>query len=485
MHSSPTPERRRIRPRLEELEPRRVLAGFQPTAQEQMFLELLNDARANPAAYGASIGVDLSYIPPAPPLAMEPTLVESARLHSIDMSVRNYVSHYTPEGFGPYDRMIAAGYPPGGYWEESIAAGAIYPTPADALRALITDAGEPDLGHRYHLLGYGPVNDMQEQVGIGIVQGGPGLYQNYYTIDTAVIPGSPAFLTGVVYSDANANGAYDPGEGLAGVTITVADAGSTVTLDSGGYSIPLGPGTYTVAASGGLLPAPVTQTVTIGANNVRLDFRLDPAIVNAWKAWVGELYQALLNRPAAPGEVAAAVTLLEQGTSQGGIVATLLASPEHGRQVLIGMYQQYLHRSPSGAELAGLTALAETQVGESVIRQVLLASDEFWNVHGATAAGYVEGLYEDVLGRPYGTGEADVWISMAQAGNRAAVAGGIINSPEADTVLAAHLFQTYLSRSPSIYELNAWVLYLETTGNEQSLVVLLLASGEYFADSQT
>ena len=46
---------RRTRLCLESLEPRQVLSVAQPTATEQLFLELMNDARANPAAYGASI----------------------------------------------------------------------------------------------------------------------------------------------------------------------------------------------------------------------------------------------------------------------------------------------------------------------------------------------------------------------------------------------------------------------------------------------
>ena len=50
---------------VEELEPRLPPAGLQPTPIEQEFLERLNDARANPAAYGRSIGLNLAGIPPS------------------------------------------------------------------------------------------------------------------------------------------------------------------------------------------------------------------------------------------------------------------------------------------------------------------------------------------------------------------------------------------------------------------------------------
>src|SRR5436309_4048200 len=95
---------------LEQLEIRQLLSGFQPTAVEQLFLEQLNDARANPAAYGASIGLDLSAVAPSQPLAFNTDLVESARLHSQDMNNRAYFAHNTPEGIDPGQRMSAAGF---------------------------------------------------------------------------------------------------------------------------------------------------------------------------------------------------------------------------------------------------------------------------------------------------------------------------------------------------------------------------------------
>ena len=73
------------------------------------YLELLDDARFNPAAYGSSLGLDLSGVAPAQPLAMNPLLVESARLHSQDMIAQNYFSHTTPAGRRPRQRIAATG----------------------------------------------------------------------------------------------------------------------------------------------------------------------------------------------------------------------------------------------------------------------------------------------------------------------------------------------------------------------------------------
>src|SRR5262249_50797379 len=147
-------------------------------------LEQLNDARANPAAYGASIGLDLSSVAPSQPLALDLQLTQAARLHSQDMRDRAYFDHNTPEGIDPGRRLTNAGFV-WQSWGESLAGGSAFPGPADALRALIIDSGVPDLGHRHHLLAIGSLFQGQNQAGIGIVQGDSGPLLNYYTIDSA------------------------------------------------------------------------------------------------------------------------------------------------------------------------------------------------------------------------------------------------------------------------------------------------------------
>lgn len=257
----------RVQLGLSQLEAREV-PSMTPIVAEQVFLERLNDARANPAAYGQSIGVDLSYIAPSMPLAFDERLIEATRLHSQDMNANNFFSHTGSDGGSPWTRMNQAGY---SYTSaaESIAAG--YTTPELALRGLIIDAGVPSLGHRNHLLANGSGYQHRE-IGIGIVQNGSGNYRNYYSIDSGSNSDVRPYLTGTVYSDTNGNQKYDAGEGLSGVTLTTTGATAT-TWATGGYSLRVsGAGSYTVTASGGGLSGPITQTVTVGASNVRLNF---------------------------------------------------------------------------------------------------------------------------------------------------------------------------------------------------------------------
>lgn len=289
-----------LRPSPETIEPRALLSGYSPTAIEQYYLEQLDDARFNPAAYGVSLGIDLSGVAPAQPLAMNELLVQAARQHSQDMIAQGYFSHDTPQGADPGDRIAATGFVADG-WAESIETNTESSTfggsfPADfaasdarySLSNLIVDQGVPDLGHRIMLLDIGGLDQTMRQVGIGIAsQDTPdGAFterQTDTTIDLAATSDTGPYLTGVVFNDAAGNGEYEPGEGLDGVTISVAGVGSTTTMDAGGYAIPLNPGTYTVTASGGGLAGAITRTIVVGDDNVRLDFDANPngATLNA------------------------------------------------------------------------------------------------------------------------------------------------------------------------------------------------------------
>src|SRR5436190_20798975 len=67
-----------------------------PTADEQLVLEMINRARANPAAEGQRLGIDINEGLPGgetatqqPPIAMNKILLGTARAHSKDMYTRN------------------------------------------------------------------------------------------------------------------------------------------------------------------------------------------------------------------------------------------------------------------------------------------------------------------------------------------------------------------------------------------------------------
>jgi hypothetical protein len=283
---------------LEVLETRHLTAvTAQPTAADQLFLEELNSARANPAAYGASIGVDLSGVAPSQPLAFDPILINEAQSHALDMISQNYFSDTTPQGVTFIQRILNSGFPIKNrrfpdpwargpiqqiYYTGFGAPDASPQTIADnvplALSDLITDQGIANLHHRKSLLSTDQdLSPLLRLIGIGSAASSvSGVTTVDYSIDIAAPAEKDAYLTGVVFTNANGSGAYAIGEGLAGVTITATGNrghASTTTFASGGYSLPLRAGTYTVTASGAGLPQPMSQTATMDSlKNVGLNF---------------------------------------------------------------------------------------------------------------------------------------------------------------------------------------------------------------------
>jgi hypothetical protein len=245
-------------------------------------LELINRARADPAGEAARFGIDLNAdLPPGTisaeakaPLVMNDLLIDAGRSHSTWMLETDTFSHVGWNGSSPTDRMAAAGYVFVTPWTASENVSVKYTTaslPSD-LTSYILDQHEGlflSSGHRTNILG-----ESFREVGIGQSLGvfttnGTDFNASMITQDFALSTDT-VFLGGVVYADADGDGFYSPGEGLAGVAVS-AGGQTTQTTGSGGYQMPMAPGAHTVTFSGGGLTAPVTRAVTIDADNVKVD----------------------------------------------------------------------------------------------------------------------------------------------------------------------------------------------------------------------
>jgi hypothetical protein len=477
---------RRARVQLEQLEDRLVPAGLAPSALDQLLLEELNDARANPTAYGQSIGLDLSSVAPSQPLAFDPLLNAAAQYHSQDMNDRAYFDHVDPSGQGPGDRITAQGYS-WTSWGESIAAG--FTSTASALSGLIIDNGVPDLGHRRHLLAIDQMFKTQSEVGIGIVMNGSGPYHDYYTIDTAAPTDSRPFLTGVVFNDTNGNGKYDIGEGLGGVTITVQGAGSTTTWASGGYSLQLNPGTYTVIVSGGGLATPYTQVVTIGSQNVRLNVvQASQAVQQANSAFVTQTFQSLLKRSPSASDVSVYTNALNTGTlTQAQLVSLVRSSTEYTQVCTVWLTETYkvvLGRTPGSAELSGWLSWLQTTGTEDQLAAVINNSAE---AHQHVWAGWIQDAFQTYLGRSAGPADIASWTGAFQIGwSRDTFVATVLSSVEyqnrvgaSNTQFVTALYRDVLGRTASTTDVNAWAGLLQGGTSRAAVIAAFVGSFEY------
>jgi uncharacterized protein YkwD len=97
-----------------------------------------------------------------PPLAFDQQLGQIAQEHAVDMIVRGYFAHETPEGASPFDRMTRAGYRFGWAGENL----AINRDAASACRALLASPPHRDniLNPHYRRIGIAAIPDEDGEV---------------------------------------------------------------------------------------------------------------------------------------------------------------------------------------------------------------------------------------------------------------------------------------------------------------------------------
>jgi uncharacterized protein YkwD len=103
------------------------------------------------------------------PLRVESRLGRSARTHSLEMARTGQLTHNSPDGASPWDRMERAGY----HWGAAENIGSGYSTPDEAVRGWLDS---PD--HRKNIL-----NCTLKAIGVGVASGpnGPWWTQDFGT----------------------------------------------------------------------------------------------------------------------------------------------------------------------------------------------------------------------------------------------------------------------------------------------------------------
>jgi hypothetical protein len=262
-----------------------------PSTFEQLQLELINRARANPAAEAArqssSLGNGVSATP-SEALAIVPWLDAAAQGHSDDMLAQNFFAHTNPfTQKSPFERMDDAGYT---YTAASENIGYIgsftEPFTADRITAHHNNLWS-SLSHRQAFM-----SAAYSEVGLGFAAGGYSFtntagsttfYPNSSMMTQKFGERDLLHLTGVVFDDADGDQFYDVGEGQGDVRITAYNAlgaWASATWAAGGYTLTLDPGSYTVVFEGGGLDGYFETQVTLSDRNVKLDVIEDRDVRN-------------------------------------------------------------------------------------------------------------------------------------------------------------------------------------------------------------
>lgn len=272
-----------------------------PTDEEQLYLELMNRARADANAEAkrllemddvfvkaalTKVNTNLmvsqfSTNPPVAPLSFSAKLLSAARSHTQYQFDNGVQTHTGPGTNTLRERLQAVNY--SYYWgAENVYCYAQYVQHGHAAYEIdwtgdtINGGMQSPPGHRDH------IHDARFiEVGVGVVNGTNRVGSNVAVGPQLVTEdfGNPfpakTYITGVAYYDLNQNNFYDVGEGLSGVTVSVDGVDSyAITAGSGGYSVPVPPGSaYTVRFKAAGVSDTIASVNVATTNSVKLDYK--------------------------------------------------------------------------------------------------------------------------------------------------------------------------------------------------------------------
>jgi hypothetical protein len=213
--------------------------------------------------------------------------------------------------------------------------------------------------------------------------------------------------------------------------------------------------------------------------------------VAAWWTWAvaapgGEnvlipaFYQDLLNRVPDSGGADSFDGQLNQGAAPAAVAYEIETAPgnEFRVAVVADDYRRFLHRDGSYAELLGWASQLAAGATQQGVAAALIGSNEYYVLHGGTAAGFLNGLYVDVLSRSDAEG---AWLGpLSQGALRSTVAYDVLTSPEGSLRLVWADYERYLGRGTAGDPgANGYAALLQSGVPNERIVAAILGSTEY------
>ncbi len=261
----------------------------EPSAYEQYALELINAQRLNPQGAADAYGAGTISAAQLQPLAFNLLLNDAAEDHSLWLLKTNKFSHTGDKKSTAEERMEDAGYQFTGdsASEENLAlsrtSGVLNPLSAleNNLEELFLNATT-----RARML-----DPQYREIGLGYELGRYKKDNAALLNENFAVSGDNKFITGVIYTDTDADDQFSYNEGIGGATIRIQPQGGSqeefTNYATGGY-------TASTTASG-LIDVEfsrngttVVVTIEMGVDNVKVDLRDTNFIASSASAFLGE-----------------------------------------------------------------------------------------------------------------------------------------------------------------------------------------------------
>jgi hypothetical protein len=264
----------------------------------------------------------------------------------------------------------------------------------------------------------------------------------------------------------------------------------TVALSGGVYTVTgshnyTDEGTFAVNVSVDDVPDSVSATINSSATMLE---ELLPGGVRgtANERFVSELYRDILGRAVDASSLGFWSAELDAGTSRTTVAAQIVAAADAGElshQIIENAFQTYLHRAADAAALTYFGGLLATGTSVEQLTADILSSNEYFAVRGGGAdAGFLNAVYQDLLGRPIDPGAQTTLVQfMLLGGSRQQVVSLVMQSAEYDGLFVEQSFTTYLHRPADSGAITVFSAQLAAGASQDQVLSEILGSNEYFA----
>ncbi len=198
--------------------------------------------------------------------------------------------------------------------------------------------------------------------------------------------------------------------------------------------------------------------------------------------FVTQAFQDLLGRAPDAGGLAYWSEQLIQGTMTRSMVALgIEGSLEYLTVEVQQVYSQFLHRSVEPAALNTWTAFLQSGGTVQQLEAKIVGSNEYFQAHGGTDAGFLAGLYQDALGRKADPGgQASFGAELANGVSPGQVAAQVFSSAEFLQDVVQGIYQHFLHRSGDAGGVDSWVNDLQNGLAVDAVIAAFVGSQEYF-----
>lgn len=220
--------------------------------------------------------------------------------------------------------------------------------------------------------------------------------------------------------------------------------------------------------------------------------------------FISEVFRDLFHRQVDQGGLDFWSGLLDQGQSRLQVVSQIIATSmpgELGADLVTGMYQKYLGRTPDAQGLAFWVGIVSQKETIEDTQANLVSTPEFFALSGGTNEGYITRLFNLALGRaPDPQGMSNLLSDLSNGFTREQVAEAVFNSHEFHQLEVAGYYQSqvdpndrddtivpfiddldFLDRPADAGGLAAYTAQLDAGVLDQVVWAQFLASDEFFA----